>query len=84
VSNSNFVSIAFAAFAKTERGGIAGDFVKDLEGKLPDEVAREMSSKGVKYDGEILIPKGSYTVRFIVRDNFSGRLGSLSVPVENK
>jgi VWFA-related protein len=82
-SSNNLVSITFAAFAKTERGGIAGDFVKELEGNLPAAMAQEALSKGITYDGDILVPKGHYTVRFIVRDNLGARMGSLSVPLEN-
>ena len=81
-SDSNLISIAFAAFAKTANGGIAGDFVKDLEGHLSDDMGREISNRGVVYDGDIAVPPGRYMVRFIVRDNLSGRLGSVSVPLE--
>jgi hypothetical protein len=33
------------------------------------------------YDGAISVAPGKYIVRFIVRDNASGRLGTVSVPV---
>src|SRR5581483_3501911 len=78
-SNDNLVSVTFAAFAKTP-GGIAGDFVKELEGKLPVATAEEVVAHGVVYDGMITVPPGKYTVRFIVRDNLSGRMGTVSVP----
>jgi VWFA-related protein len=81
-SDGNLVSIAFAAFAKTSKGAIAGDFVKELEGRLPEATAQEIAVKGVIYDGEITVPAGNYTVRFVVRDNLSGRMGTVSVPLD--
>lgn len=80
--NDNLISLGFAAFAKTRKGGIAGDFVKELEGKLPAATAQQVVAQGVMYDGEIEVPPGKYTVRFIVRDNLSGRMGTVSVPLE--
>jgi hypothetical protein len=80
--HDNLVSVAFAAFAKTAKGGIAGDFVKDLEGNLPAATAEQIAAHGVVYEGALAVPPGKYTVRFIVRDNLSGRVGTVSVPVD--
>lgn len=82
LENNNHLSLAFAAFAKTSRGGIGGDFVKDLEGNLPPEVARQIGIQGVSYDGHIEVSPGAYNVRFIVRDNLTGRMGTVTVPLE--
>jgi len=79
---NNLISLAFGAFAKTANGGIAGDFVKDLEGQLPAAMVEKVVAHGVVYDGAISVPPGKFTVRFIVRDNLSGRLGTVSVPVD--
>jgi VWFA-related protein len=79
---SNTLSLAFAAFAKTSSGGIAGDYVKEVEGKLPPDKAQAMKAQGIVYDGQIEVPPGKYTVRFIVRDNLTGRMGTVSVPLE--
>lgn len=79
--NNNRMSLAFGAFAKTPKG-IAGDFVKELEGNLSAEMAQQIGVHGVVYDGAIAVPPGKYTVRFIVRDNLSGRVGTVSVPVD--
>jgi VWFA-related protein len=76
------LGLVFAAFAKTPKGGIAGDFVKELEGNLPAATAEQVALHGVVYDGAISVAPGKYIVRFVVRDNPSGRLGTVSVPVE--
>jgi VWFA-related protein len=79
---NNMVSLAFGAFVKTTKGGIAGDFVKELEGSLPAATAEQVAAHGVNYEGTISVPPGKYVVRFVVRDNLSGRLGTVSVPTE--
>ena len=79
---NNMVSLAFGAFVKTTKGSIAGDFVKELEGNLPAATAEQVAAHGVNYEGAISVPPGKYVVRFVVRDNLSGRLGTVSVPTE--
>jgi len=81
---NNRISLAFAAFAKTSRGGIAGHFSKDLEGNLPEPVAQQVAIQGVSYDGQFAVAPGDYIVRFVVRDNLTGRLGTVSVPLHVK
>lgn len=80
--SKNLMSLAFGAFAKTSKGGIAGDFVKELEGNLSAEMAEQIASRGVVYEGAIAVPPGQYTVRFVVRDNLTARVGTVSVPVD--
>jgi VWFA-related protein len=80
--NTHRISVVFGAFAKTAKGGIAGDFAKELDGVLPAATAEQIAAHGVVYDGAITIPPGKYIVRFVVRDNPSGRLGTVSVPVD--
>ncbi len=79
--NNNRMSLAFGAFAKTSKG-IAGDFVKEMEGNLGADMAQQVGVHGVVYDGAISVLPGKYTVRFVVRDNLSGRVGTVSVPVD--
>jgi len=75
------LALVFAAFAKTPKGGIAGNFVKELEGNLPAATSEQVALHGVVYDGAISVPSGKYVVCFIVREIASGRLGTVSVPV---
>jgi VWFA-related protein len=80
--NNNLIGLTFAAFAKTANGGIAGDFVEELGGQLPAAAVEKIVAHGVVFDGAISVPAGKLMVRFIVRDNLSGRLGTVSVPVD--
>jgi len=81
-TNQNEISLAFAAFAKVSANTAAGEFVKDLEGKLSDETVENIIKQGIVYDGALDVPAGKYSVRFIVRDNLSGRIGTVTVPLE--
>jgi VWFA-related protein len=75
------VSLNFVAIARTERGDNAADFVKRIEGALKPDVARRMDLAGIKFDSMMMLSPGYYNVRFVVRDNLSGRIGSVTAPV---
>jgi VWFA-related protein len=75
------VSLNFVGIARTERGENAADFVKKIDGALKPDVARRLDLAGIKFDSMIMLSPGSYNVRFVVRDNLSGRIGSVTAPV---
>jgi VWFA-related protein len=75
------VSLNFVALARTPQGDEAVDFVKKLEGALKPEVARQLDLGGVKFDSTVVLAPGYYNVRFVVRDNFSGKVGSVTAPL---
>ncbi len=43
-----------------------------------------LRANGLNYKGLLELPSGEYTVRFIVRDNLTGRMGTLTAPLEVK
>jgi hypothetical protein len=36
---------------------------------------------GIKFDSQLLLAPGYYNVRFVVRDNINGNIGSVTAPV---
>ena len=62
--------------------GIVRDEGKRPFGQLRDTVkfnvntAQEIQRKNVQYDGGFLLPPGKYSVKFVVRENQTGRMGS--------
>jgi hypothetical protein len=46
----------------------------------PDALAK-VRVQGMKYSSDLSLPAGSYEVRFVVRDNVSGKVGSISAPL---
>ncbi len=81
-ADNNHLSLDFAAVAKTGAGQPVAQFSKSAEGRLKPETAAKFKARGVKYSGEIELPPGEYTVRFVVRDNLSGRMGTVSAPLK--
>jgi VWFA-related protein len=77
---NNHISLGFAALATDSKGKPLGQFSKIMEGDLPPELSAAVRTKGVSFDGTIDLPPGSgESVRFLVRDNLSGKMGSVTV-----
>jgi VWFA-related protein len=49
--------------------------------KLAVNTSEEVQRKNVQYDGAFLIPPGKYSVKFVVRENQTGRMGSFEAAV---
>jgi hypothetical protein len=79
--DSNHISLDFAAIATTPTGVPVGHFSETLVGNLTVETANTLNAKGAKVPGTIELPPGDYTLRFLVRDNLSGQMGSVSAPL---
>jgi VWFA-related protein len=83
-ADNNHVSLNFIALARTQTADDAADFVKKIEGQLKPEIAKRMQEAGIKFDSTIQVLPGKYNVRFVVRDNLSGRIGSVTAPLTVK
>jgi hypothetical protein len=84
IAGQHKVSLNFVALARTPQGDDAVDFVKKIDGSLKPEVARQLDKGGVKFDSTVVLAPGYYNVRFIVRDNLSGKIGSVTAPLTVK
>ncbi len=80
-ADSNHVSLNFIGLARSQNARDAADFVKKIEGQLKPEIAKRMQEAGLKFDSTMQVPPGHYNVRFVVRDNLSGRVGSVTAPL---
>jgi VWFA-related protein len=49
--------------------------------KLAVNTSQEVQRKNVQYDSAFLLPPGKYTVKFVVRENQTGRMGSFEAAV---
>ena len=79
-ANQNYVDLEFVAQA-TRRGAIAGTVSQTFKGKVAPETLAKVKTDGVLVRNAIDLPPGDYQVHFVVRDNLSGRIGSLIVPL---
>jgi VWFA-related protein len=79
--DGNRFNLEFAAVAYKEgkNAGHAGD---SLQGHLKDATLAKFKVKGLNYEDSLSnLSPGEYRVRFVVRDNLSGRVGSVSAPL---
>jgi hypothetical protein len=52
--------------------------------KLDAQRARKILQTGLGIPEKVELPPGKYEVKFAVRDNLSGLLGTISIPLERK
>jgi hypothetical protein len=80
-SDRNRFAIDFWASARTDSGAPGGDVEQTMEGHFKPETYERFRTKGTDYRGAITVAPGSYTVRFVVRDRLSGRIGTVTAPL---
>jgi hypothetical protein len=78
----NRFAIDFWATARTPAGVPAGDVEQTMEGHFKPETYERFRNKGTDYRGALTVPPGAYTVRFVVRDRLSGKIGTVSAPLK--
>jgi VWFA-related protein len=74
-----FEFIAQAVDAKGKISGVARDSVSL---KLPAEKAKKIQEGGIFYSTGFELKPGSYKMKFLVRDNVNGKLGSFEQPIQ--
>jgi len=82
----NAVNLAVAAMAtrpgsKKEGTVVADNVGEDIKASLKPENLANFKSHGMAYNNKLELAPGQYSVRFVVRDNQSGRVGSVSAPI---
>lgn len=80
-TGGNHMNLEVNVVAITEKGTGAAVRGKVLEAHFKPESLRKILHDGLTYADALELEPGEYTVRFIVRDNLSGRLGSVSAPL---
>jgi len=78
----NKIDFDFAAVAIREKDSrevarSASNFSKELA----DSQVASIRSNGVVFKNALEVTPGKYTVRFVVRDNFTGKVGSVTAPL---
>ena len=82
-AENNHVVLDFVAQAIAPDGKTAGQPVgQKVDVHLTADKLKVIRSQGVLYNGALELPPGEYTVRFVVRDDLSGRTGSVSGPLK--
>jgi VWFA-related protein len=78
--DKNRFDIDFIAQA-TKVGASVGNAAQTIKGTVPAASLDKIKADGILYQNALQLPAGEYQVRFVVRDNLSGRIGSVSAPL---
>jgi VWFA-related protein len=82
-ANNNYFDLEFVA-QPSRNGHPATPVGQTVHGNLPPDKLAYFQAHGIRYPNSLQLPPGDYQVRFVVRDNLSGRVGSVSAPLTVK
>jgi VWFA-related protein len=66
----------FIGEVKDARGVLQGTVRDDITVKLKGEAAAELSRRNLAYDTGFTLPPGAYTLKFLARENETGKMGT--------
>jgi VWFA-related protein len=82
-ADNNHVALDFVAMAKTPEGKpVDHPMGQKIDLHLTPERLSAIRQQGVVYRDALDLAPGEYTVRFVVRDDLSGRTGSVAAPLK--
>lgn len=82
-ADNNHVVLEFLALAKTLEGKpVDRPMGQKVENHLTSEKVAAIRQTGVGYRNALELAPGEYTVRFVVRDDLSGRIGSVAAALK--
>jgi VWFA-related protein len=82
-ADDNHLAVDFVALVLTPEGKPAGEPVdQKVDAHLTAERLTLIRQKGVGYSGTLDLAPGEYTVRFVVRNDLDGRMGSVTGPLQ--
>ena len=82
-ADNNHFALEVVALAKTPEGkGVDHPLSQKFDAHLTSEKASVIREKGAAFRGALDLAPGQYTVRFVVRDDLSGRIGSVAAPLK--
>ena len=71
----------FAVLAYDKDGKEAGQAAQNFSKPVPESQLASVRTNGVGFRNSLELAPGNYTVRFVVRDNVTGKVGSLTAPL---
>jgi VWFA-related protein len=78
----NLMAFDYTAMAySTKDGKQANSVGKTIQGNITPDRVIQIQLRGLGFKNELELAPGEYTVRFVVRDNVTGRVGSVTAPI---
>lgn len=81
-TNNNHVSLDVLAVAKLPDGKPDANTARKVDAHLKADTAAKAHEKGLTLSESLQLAKGDYTVRVVVLDNLTGKIGTVSAPIE--
>jgi len=78
------VDLALIAMATDANDTTVGKLNENAGGQFPPEAVAQIKELGFRLSRSIEVPAGDFTLHFVLRDNQTGRMGSLIVPLSVK
>ncbi len=78
----NRLNLEILARATAAQGGDPQNATFNAVGQLTPEQAQQAHEKGFALNNVIELAPGDYTVKFLVHDKLTGRLGSITIPLK--
>jgi len=80
LDDNNHLQLDFVAAALDKDGKIIGDIAQQVDLHLTEPEMLRLKKNGISYANELNVPLQTAKVRFIVRDDLSERVGSVTTP----
>jgi VWFA-related protein len=82
-ADNNHLVVDFVAMARTATGQqVDHPSGKKIDVHATADQASTIKQKGISYQGALDLAPGEYSVRIVVRDGLTGRIGSVAAPVK--
>jgi VWFA-related protein len=81
-ADNNHLKLDVVVLALDREGKVLADVTQQIDLHPTAPELDRLRNKGFAYTNKVMVPARASKVRFIVRDDLSGRLGTLSVPVD--
>jgi len=78
----NHFKLSLASATVARDGDPVGNLAKTIEATLTPEALKKVQSTGVLYRDAITLPANAETVRFVIRDEIAGRVGSVTASIK--
>jgi len=75
--HDNRINLDFIVIANSPDGKEAGRMTQRLDRTIPPQGVSQIESAGLTYANSLNLPPGDYTVHMVVRDNQTGKIGSV-------
>src|SRR5262249_36007027 len=77
-ANRDQLNFEFAAVAYDKDGKISGEVGHNYTPVVPEAQLASVKTNGVDFRNSLDLGPGKYTVRFVIRDNVTGKVGSVT------